>query len=59
DEDCNNNRNKKGTTSKSDQEYTWVRSESEEHAIKELNKIHNCYYLEVVCDRTMTTKMNY
>ncbi|CAG8713421.1 12012_t:CDS:2, partial [Cetraspora pellucida] len=47
DEDHNNNKDKEEIISESDQEYIWIRSKSKEHVIKELNEIHNCYYLEV------------
>ncbi|CAG8490884.1 12557_t:CDS:2 [Cetraspora pellucida] len=59
DEDRDNNGDEEEITSESDQEYTWIRSESEKRAIEELNEIHDRYYLEVVSDRTMTTKMNH
>ncbi|CAG8641505.1 1147_t:CDS:2, partial [Cetraspora pellucida] len=44
--------------SESDQEYTWIRSESEECAIEELNKIHDHYYLEHVVEQHYPPNMN-
>ncbi|CAG8786851.1 9483_t:CDS:2, partial [Cetraspora pellucida] len=43
----------------SDQEYTWVRSESQERAIEELHKVHNRYCLGDVVDKTMSTKISH